>query len=696
MQLDRLAVAILKKVAIEPGMSIKTLCERIDLPRRNFYYRRARINDWLRAEGLTPLMCDPRFGVRLGQGESTELFRKLATLEGPAYKLSAEERRNTLLLYLACNSEPTFIPHLIKLNRVSRNTTLNDLRLLKKHLPPALSLTVNRKQGYQICGSALVLRLTVQQVLQQMLRYADRQAEGHIARLLFSPLAARGWNSNTVQKGIDELLQYAEQQLCHTFTDKAWRILHYMLLFSVVDTLKGNCPELTPVQGAFLRGRSECVAAFSLNAALAQWLTIPELSGNALFFSLLLSSSKTLPPGQPCLPKDRRLMAAVKQLISDFQLLSGIYFREAEQLEIRLFSHLGPAICRCLFDMQSENTLREEILLRYPLIYRLCRQSITRLEQTWQVQFSDDELSYIVISFAAWLDRRPETGEQHVLLVTEGGLSSTAILENQLRNLTVLPLYIESCSVRQLQQRGAAATVRFIVSTVPLPCPVPACVGVIQTRHMLTETEKQQLRLMLEHNMEAKGIEELVTSATRRAPQKPVPLRQAFSAIISHFIHRPPRISPVDRHSAAWHTGFSASQSGWRQLIRKAARPLVDEGIIDRQYADGIIRQIESKGIPAYLAPDILLLHGAPPAGRRTGALSLLKLKHPLVFTLPSVKIQPKIIVILVPTETLSHIPLLEALNRLISDDVALDRLLNAVSLQEVQRCVEGMGIAMK
>lgn len=60
--------------------------------------------------------------------------------------------------------------------------------------------------------------------------------------------------------------------------------------------------------------------------------------------------------------------------------------------------------------------------------------------------FCDDELSYIVISFAAWLDRRPETGEQHLLLVTEGGLSSTAILENQLRNLTVLPLHIERVS----------------------------------------------------------------------------------------------------------------------------------------------------------------------------------------------------------------------------------------------------------
>ncbi|ELW1649012.1 PRD domain-containing protein [Enterobacter oligotrophicus] len=255
----------------------------------------------------------------------------------------------------------------------------------------------------------------------------------------------------------------------------------------------------------------ECAAA-ALNASLARALSCPELSCNTLFFSLLLSASKKVTLYQEETNEDRRLLATVKQLIGQFQALSGVYLQDVHQLESRLFSHLGPAIHRCLFGMHCENVLRENILQRYPLIFRLCRQIIVGLEQEYQVAFSDDELSYIAISFAAWLDKRPETGEQHLLLVTEGGLSSSAILENQLRNLTVLPLNIARISASQLRQQGIGKHIRLVVSTIALSCPLPEHTGFIQTRHMLTEGEKQQIRLILEHNIDASGIAELVNA----------------------------------------------------------------------------------------------------------------------------------------------------------------------------------------
>lgn len=693
MQLDHLAVEILKKVATEPGMTIKMLCERIGLLQRNFYYRRGRINDWLIAEGFSPLDCDARNGVRLAGNEVAAIIHKLAFIHGQHYKLSAEERRDNLLLHLACRAQPAFTHHLSELNRVSRNTTLDDLNLLKTWLQPQqLILTVDKKQGYRIDGSDLALRLAVKQVLQHALKYSDTQAEARIAQILLHHLQDLGIRESDVQKTVDDLLRQTEQQLNWTFTDKDRRALHYMSLFGVLDTLKGNYPEFTAVQTHFLRQQAECEVASGLNAALARELSMPELSGNTLFFSLLLSASKKLTPHQW---EDERLMASVQQLIAQFQALSGVYLQDLEQLESRLFSHLGPAILRCLFGMRSENVLREEILQRYPLIFRLCRQIIVSLEQEYQISFCDNELSYIVISFAAWLDRRPETGEQHLLLVTEGGLSSTAILENQLRNLTVLPLNIERLSASQLQVQGVAKHIRLVVSTIALNTPIPAHVGFIQTQHMLSESEKQQLRLMLEHNIEATGIaelvESLVASASRFMPQVKAPLRQEFSTIISQFIQKQQRWATVPSlQSPAFfpHVNFTASHMGWRQLIRKAAQPLVDEGLITPHYVRNIVHQIEQHGITTYLTPDILLLHDAPPEGATEGALSLLKLKHPLQFDLPNVRLTPKLIVILVPAENLSHIPLLEALNTLISDDDTLAHLLNATSLQELRRSI--------
>lgn len=696
MKLDHLAVEILKKIATEPGMSTRMLCERMNLPQRNFYYRRARINDWLTTEGLMPLVCDPYGGIRLAGGEAAEVLRKIGMIHGQHYKLTAEERRDNLLLHLACRIQPAFTQQLSEFNRVSRNTTLDDISRLKKHLQQhQLVLAVDKKRGYRIEGSDLALRLAVQQVLQHALKYSDNQAETRIAQILSGQLTAAGLDASSASQVIDEQLLVAEQQLNRAFSDKDRRALHYLILFSLVDTQRGHYPQFTPVQTDFLRAQAECEVAASLNAALTCQLRFPDVSGNTLFLSLLLSASKKVTPCQSGACEDSRLMTVVKQLIERFQALSGVYLQDINQLESRLFSHLGPAVLRCLFGMRSENALRNEILQRYPLIFRLCRQIIVSVEQDYQVTFCDDELSYIVISFAAWLDRRPETGEQHLLLVTEGGLSSTAILENQLRNLTVLPLHIELMSASQLQQQGVGPHIRLVVSTIALSCQIPAHAGFIQTQHMLTEGEKQQLRLMLEHNIEATGLNELVNalvaSATRHSPWPKEPLHQEFSTIISQFIQRQQRRSPAISGSVASrlpHVNFTSRQVSWQQHIRKAAQPLVEQGIIGQQYVRNIIRYIKSRGITTYLTPDILLLHDAPPPDATEGALSLLKLKYPVSFGLPEVTLTPKLIVILVPTKNLSHIPLLEALNTLIGDEVSLSALLNAASAQELQRCI--------
>ncbi|ELW1649011.1 PTS sugar transporter subunit IIA [Enterobacter oligotrophicus] len=115
---------------------------------------------------------------------------------------------------------------------------------------------------------------------------------------------------------------------------------------------------------------------------------------------------------------------------------------------------------------------------------------------------------------------------------------------------------------------------------------------------------------------------------------------------------------------------------------------MVKEGVVDNEYARNIIRHIESQGLTSYLTPEILLLHDAPPPGATTGTLSLLKLRQPLHFDLPGVTLTSSVVVILVPTRSLAHIPCLESLNALISDEASLAALLNADSQEELLRCI--------
>lgn len=695
MPLDHQAVEILKKVATEPGLTTTMLCQQIDLPLTHFYYRRSHINNWLDACGFSPLQNDPVRGLRLQENEIAEIVRQLDTIDAQQYKLSAKERRDNLLLYLACHTRPTFTLQLCELNRVSRNTTLNDIAILKRYLweKHQLMLEVSKKRGYQINGESLSIRLMIQSLMQRILKYSDQHAQYRITRILQHHAVVHGMMPQGTEALIDNVLQQAEKQLGFEFTDKDRRLLHYVLLFSLIDMQNGNTPLFTPAQSAFLRNLAECKVAVWLNNQLVDALGCLNMTGNALYFTLLFSTSKTRGDRGKGQVSDTRLMAITRHLIAKFQSLSGVYIQETELLASRLYAHLGPAIRRCLFGVRSENVLREETLQRYPLIFRLCRQIVTLAEQEYQISFSDDELSYIVISFAAWLDRRPETQEQHLVLITEGGLSSTAILENQLRNLTVLPLHIEHRSMNQIQQYGIATHVRLVVSTIALACPLPGHVSFIRTQHILTEAEKQHVRLLLEHNLHARGIERLVSSLVisaqhHQASQDKTRLHQAFRAIIENFLHKSTLPAIPEKGLSRLHIGYSSQQTGWRQVIRRAARPLVEEGVIDAHYVRNIIRHTETRGVTTSLTPDILLLHDAPPTDLETGAISLLKLGHPLHFDIPGVTVTPRLIVVLVPAKNLSHIPLLESLNILISNEEALDALLKASSLHEVRHCI--------
>ena len=706
MQLDHQAVTILKKVATEPGMSIKTLCEGMGLSPRNFYYRRSRINDWLVVKGFTPVSCSDNQGLRLRVSETDAILRLLGGLYDQSYKLSAEERRDHLLLHLSCNTRPLFTQQLSDINHVSRNTTLEDLHVLKTCLQEkhALTLAVSKKRGYCIVGPRLARRLCVQQLLQRSLKYADAQVENRISHVLLGQLSWLGVSAEAVQRDIDNGLQLTEHHLKRAFTDKDKRLLHYMVMFSLLDSLAGHHPDFTPRQTAFLREQPECEAAALLNNHLAATLNTLLLADNTLFFSLLLSASKHLNSQSTDSADDRRLVGCIQMMVEQFQALSGVYFSDISRLVSRLFAHLGPAIRRCVFEIHNENVLREEVSQRYPLIFRVCRQVIVTLEQEYRIAVSDDELSYIAVSFAAWLDRRPETGEQQILLLTEGGLSSTAILENQLRNLTVLPLNITHCSASQLQQQDVPADTRLIVSTIAQHAALPENVPFIRVQHMLTESQQRQLRRALENSAGAGRVTELVNAlvdaAAQHIPSAKEQLQQTFSLIVSRFMSAQrdgnyagtPLTLADHLHQRVQ---FSGRQLSWRQAIRTAASPLINEGIIGNHYVNQIVKNIENAGVTTYLTPQILLLHAAPPEGASSGALALLKMKQPLNFGRFAADLAPLLIVILVPSHDLSHIALLEALNVLIGDETALSALLKASSLPAVLDCIAALPVTV-
>ncbi|PWG68327.1 PTS sugar transporter subunit IIA, partial [Enterobacter mori] len=69
-------------------------------------------------------------------------------------------------------------------------------------------------------------------------------------------------------------------------------------------------------------------------------------------------------------------------LMSDRKLLNG------------LIVHLRPAIHRMLFDMTHQNPLNEEIHNQYRHIVEGIQRHMWGIEENFQIEFTDDEISY--------------------------------------------------------------------------------------------------------------------------------------------------------------------------------------------------------------------------------------------------------------------------------------------------------------
>ena len=70
----------------------------------------------------------------------------------------------------------------------------------------------------------------------------------------------------------------------------------------------------------------------------------------------------------------------------------------------------------------------------------------------------------------------------------------------------------------------------------------------------------------------------------------------------------------------------------WKEVIQKAAEPLLAAGSIDTRYIDAMIRSYETNGAYFVYCPGVALAHAGPEDGVRFFGLSLIRLEKPVSF----------------------------------------------------------------
>ena len=72
--------------------------------------------------------------------------------------------------------------------------------------------------------------------------------------------------------------------------------------------------------------------------------------------------------------------------------------------------------------------------------------------------------------------------------------------------------------------------------------------------------------------------------------------------------------------------------SDWEDAVRKAAQPLVDDGMVKTSYVDDIVKGVKEMGPYIVLTKHVALPHARPESGALESAIGIATLKTPVEF----------------------------------------------------------------
>lgn len=313
-------------------------------------------------------------------------------------ELSAQQRYCHLMLLLFTPGKPVGLTTISRLNRVLPEVTQQDIRAVEQEIDyfHHLRIVHHPLTGYRLSGSAGAQRLCLLHWLKRALRLTPNAVE-----TLFLPrLNAEAESTPYHTPAIDDILTQAEPELLRCFSDAERAVItHFLHYCRRQQRQEARLAPFSPRRQIWLRQKAEYPIARRLCD------TVLPLSSNAEydFITLMLRLLKTYRYPPAATDEDRQLLQQIDALIERVESETGCRFSQRETLRRKLFTHLGPAVERCLFGLRIDDSLLEEISRRYADLLTLTRTALRGLEQSYRLSIPQEELCLIAVTFGAWL-----------------------------------------------------------------------------------------------------------------------------------------------------------------------------------------------------------------------------------------------------------------------------------------------------
>lgn len=603
--------------------------------RRQITYRIEKLNHMLKAQNTNTIRISTHGDIIMDQEikHTLRLLLKQAK-DDKYYVMNKKERMIYLYLMLFLNLSDVSQSDLVNALKVSRSTALLDFKELQQELATYhIKVANNRTRGYYLVGSELSIRRYMMELVIYFLAEEHNTKvfdifidDFHLdlyeySRLLISELADK-YDIRFVEDRLTEFIYifcFLKVRMGSDIPEDE-QILH---LQEVIDLSTMKEYQFT----------KELLSHFKQTEQIS---SIDQYYISSWVLGICVGNVEE--DTQDCLV----IAEIVEKIMFRFESLSGIHYKDSEDIFRKLYSHFRPAYYRLLFKIPIVNPLRERVKEEFPELFQLVKETMKPFNALFGEHIPDDEIAYLTIHFTAIYSKSRAMEvipRKTALIVCLNGIGSSAILYSELSDLFPEMQFLPPMETSKLLHADIKADIIFTTSEL-IDIDIPN-VPIVKVSPVMNFMERYQV---------AREVYLLMGNAMSKQPDI-----DAIMDIISHHadIKNTSALqqellryfSNVDVKEEVQHSSLALTNmisesiiqlqveaNNWEDAIRKAGKPLVEHLYVKPAYIEEIIRIMHHEGPFVVITKHVALPHTKPSSGALRCGLGLTVLKEGIAF----------------------------------------------------------------
>ena len=613
-----------KEIEVETGAS-----------RRQITYRMEKLNHMLKEHAANTIRISTRGDIMMDQEikHTLRLLLKQAK-DDKYYVMNKKERMIYLYLMLFLNLSDVSQSDLVNALKVSRSTALLDFKELQQELSTYhIKVANNRTRGYYLVGSELSIRRYMMELVIYFL------AEEHNTKVF--DIFIDDFHLDLFEYSRLVISELADKYDIRFVEDRLTEFIYIFCFLKV--RMSSDIPQdeqiLRLQEVIDLSTMKEYQFTKELLSHFKQTQHISPIDQYYISSWVLgICVGNVEEDTQDCLV----IAEIVKKIMFRFESLSGIHYKDSEDIFRKLYSHFRPAYYRLLFKIPIVNPLRERVKEEFPELFQLVKETMKPFNALFGEHIPDDEIAYLTIHFTAIYSKSRAMEvipRKTALIVCLNGIGSSAILYSELSDLFPEMQFLPPMETSKLLHADIKADIIFTTSEL-IDIDIPD-VPIVKVSPVMNFMERYQVArevyLLMGNAMSKQpDIDAIMDIIAHHADIKNGPLLQ--QELLRYF-------SNVDVKEDVQHSSLALTNmitesiiqlqveaNDWEDAIRKAGKPMIEHLYVKPAYIEEIIRIMHQEGPFVVITKHVALPHTKPSSGALRCGLGLTVLKEGITF----------------------------------------------------------------